>query len=471
MLGRSLAVGALGSCGLSWQALLQAQAASRRETSTSAADGAVTTDSPAGPRGTSSFGRARRAVLLFLTGGPPQHDTWDPKPQAPAEIRGELAPIATRTTGACVSELFPKVAQASDKLCIVRSVTHGDTLHTTAGYTMLTGTYHRTPSLKSANMVKAAPEDHPHLGAILSLVRGSGDGLPTFVALPEVIKDANVNVFLGQDGGFLGRKYSPMMVEARVDRSSFDLPEVVRARGLSIARLDDRRDLLSGMNAPFGSRLPVSAIAEFGDHYAQAWDMLRSPAAQRAFDLDAEPPAVKARYGPHLFGQGCLLARRLLEAGVALVSVYWHYEGPDDSPVWDTHGNNFVHLRSRLAAPADAAISAIVSDLFERGMLDDTLVICMGEFGRTPKINAEAGRDHWARAASILLAGAGLPRGTVFGATDRTGGEPADDPISPPDLFATFLHLLGVDGRLELRDPLGRPLLACTGTPVAGLVG
>jgi arylsulfatase A-like enzyme len=192
---------------------------------------------------------------------------------------------------------------------------------------------------------------------------------------------------------------------------------------------------------------------------------------RRAFALDEESPRTRDRYGPHLFGQGCLLARRLLEAGVGLVTVYWHYEGPEDSPVWDTHQNNFPHLRDRLAPPTDRAVSALLDDVAARGLLDDTLVIVMGEFGRTPRVNKHGGRDHWAGAQSILLAGAGLPAGAIYGSTDRDGGLPAERPVPPADLTATFLHLLGVPAELEVTDRAGRPIRACHGSPLKGLVG
>ena len=190
---------------------------------------------------------------------------------------------------------------------------------------------------------------------------------------------------------------------------------------------------------------------------------------RRAVQLDREPPRSRDAYGRHLFGQGCLLARRLLEAGVPLVTVYWHYEGPDDSPVWDTHENNFRHLRERLVPPADRAAAALIDDLAARGLLDETLVVVMGEFGRSPRINRQAGRDHWAPVQSVLLAGAGVPGGTAYGASDRTGGYPADRPVTPADLAATVLHRLGVPAGLEVRDRTGRPLRACEGTPI--LVG
>jgi arylsulfatase A-like enzyme len=196
---------------------------------------------------------------------------------------------------------------------------------------------------------------------------------------------------------------------------------------------------------------------------------VRSPAIRQAFDLGREPDRMREAYGRHLFGQGCLLARRLLEAGMALVSVYWHYEGPDDSPVWDTHQNNFKHLRERLVPPTDAALAALLADLSGRGLLDETLIVCMGEFGRTPRVNAKGGRDHWSAVQSVALAGGGI-RGGVYGASDKLGAYPADQPVTPPDLAATLLHLLGVPPELEIRDRTDRPLRACQGTAVRGLL-
>ncbi len=214
-----------------------------------------------------------------------------------------------------------------------------------------------------------------------------------------------------------------------------------------------------------------SKLNDLDDFYQQAYSMISSQKTRQAFELDREPAEVRQSYGEHLFGQGCLLARRLLEAGVGLVTVYWHYEGPDDSPVWDTHWNNFPHLRKRLMPPADLAVSSLLSDLSRRGMLDDTLLVCMGEFGRSPKVNRKGGRDHWPGVQSMILAGAGIRGGTVYGASDKNGGAPADNPVSPPDLSATLLHLLGVSPQLELRDLFNKSQPASSGTPIRGLVG
>lgn len=417
-----------------------------------------------------SPGRAKRCVLLFLTGGPPQIDTWDPKPAAPVEIRGELKPIATESAGLFFTELFPRLASTSSRLCVLRSITHGDTVHTSAGYTMLTGVVHPQANSGSATLIKPGPNDHPHVGSLVSRFLDQNRSIPPMVSLPEIIKDAQVNQFPGLDGGFLGSSYSPLLVEANAARTAFLQPDIFLPADVSSDRLQTRRQLLDLLNEP-------SLVRSLGEERSRetvrwrerAYRLVESPAFREAFDLGQESPMSRDAYGSHLFGKGCLLARRLLEAGVTFVSVYWHYEGPDDSPVWDTHGNNFPHLRERLAPPTDQAVAALVSDLANRGMLDDTLVICMGEFGRSPKINREAGRDHWPRVQSILLSGAGIRTGVPYGSSDKYGSDPADHAVTPADLTATILHLLGVPGHVQLQDPFGRPIPACSGNVISGL--
>lgn len=416
-----------------------------------------------------SFGRARRCLLLFLTGGPPQHDTFDPKPNAPAQIRGELRPIPTAIPGLHFTELFPHLARRADRLCVVRSVTHADRAHTSAGYTMLTGVPHPKANVESAGMAAPGPGDHPHLGSLLAFARPLG-AVPTFASLPEVIKDAAINEFPGQTAGFLGKRFDPFRIEANPERTRFLTPDVFSPADVSAGRLNDREGLLRRLDRGL-DQLPTAAFEGQDANGRKAFAVTRSAAVRRAFALDEESPRTRERYGPHLFGQGCLLGRRLLEAGVGLVTVYWHYEGPEDSPVWDTHQNNFPHLRERLAPPTDRAVSAVLDDLAARGLLDDTLLIVMGEFGRTPRVNKQGGRDHWGGAQSILLAGAGLPAGAVYGSTDRDGGLPAEKPVSPADLTATFLHLLAVPADLEVMDRAGRPIRACHGTAVKGLIG
>jgi hypothetical protein len=417
-----------------------------------------------------TFGRAKHCILLFLTGGPPQIDTFDPKPDAPAEYRGDLRATATSVPGVRVSELFPRLARQMHRVCLVRSVTHDDTVHTSAGYTMFTGVRHPLANSGTARNIFPTPDDHPHFGSVLARAR-PGPGVPTFAALPEVIRDAGINEFPGQGGGFLGKTYDPFRIEAEAGGDGFRPPEIVLPSDISAERLRDRRRLLESLERAARSADDGPGQAGRDAFTAQAFELLRSPRVQQAFLLDREPDRSRDHYGHHLFGQGCLLARRLLEAGVALVTVYWHYEGPDDSPVWDTHENNFKHLRERLAPPADAACAALLDDIAARGLLDETLVIVMGEFGRSPRINAKGGREHWPHVQTALLAGAGVRGGSVYGASDRRGAYPADSPVPPADLLATFLHLLGVDPATPLRDRIGRVVPASAGTPVAGVMG
>src|SRR5262245_30116519 len=416
-----------------------------------------------------AFARAKRCLLLFLTGGPPQHDTWDMKPDAPAQIRGELRPISTSVPGIQISELFPKLSGKIDKLRIVRSVSHADTVHTSAGYTMLTGAYHPRANAASATLIRPTPDDMPPLASWLAKARAGCSGLP-FVALPEVIKDANVNTFPGQDAGLLGQRYAPLQIEADAQRTSFAVSPIILPADISPDRLADRRRL-TRLLADSRDGLATGPLATpLAAQRERAAELLASTRFAEAFALEREPQSRREAYGSHLFGRGCLLARRLLEAGVGLVTVYWHYEGPDDSPVWDTHWNNFQHLRERLAPPTDQALAALLDDLADRSLLDDTLVVCLGEFGRSPKINGKAGRDHWPHVQSILLAGAGIPGGTIFGASDRDGAYPRDKAIAPASLMATFLHLVGVPPDLEAIDRAGRPFRAYTAAPVMELV-
>lgn len=418
------------------------------------------------------FGSARRCIFLFLTGGPPQHDTWDPKPGAAAEIRGEFAPIATAIPGVHFSELFPNLAAQAANLRIVRSLSHGDSVHTTAGYALLTGITHpRANQVASATMIKRSPDDRPHLCSLAFKARLERESelLPP-ISLPEIIRDANVNDFPGVDAGFLGKRYGPLLFEANPDRTKFLEPLAVLPVDVSSDRLRGRIVLRDELEQRLREIEGARPLREWDGLSQRAMGLLESPRIRNAFDLDREPQALRAAYGTHLFGKGTLLARRLLEAGASFVTVYWHYEGPEDSPVWDTHWNNFRHLRERLAAPADTAVATLLADLSSRGMLDDTLVICLGEFGRTPRVNAKAGRDHWPHVQTALLAGAGIPGGTVYGASDAAGAYPAVAPISAEDFGTTLAHLLGIPDDYQIHDAAGRPLSACVGTVTPELV-
>jgi hypothetical protein len=300
---------------------------------------------------------------------------------------------------------------------------------------------------------------------LLARVRAGQGSAPVFAALPEVIKDNRINIYPGQTAGFLGARYDPFLVEGSAGHDALLAPELALSPDMNTQRLSDRRAMSRELDRAFRA---VDA-GNLDTFRTQAFDMIRTPAFRRAFELDTESPQVRDSYGTHLFGKGCLLARRLLEAGVALVTVYWHHEETGGQLVWDTHGDNFPYLRDRLAPPTDRALSTLLSDLTDRGLLDETLVICMGEFGRSPRINASAGRDHWPNVFSVLLAGAGIRAGSTYGASDRIGGLPAVAPVSPADLTATCLHLLGVPDQLEVVDRTGRSMRACEGRVVRDL--
>ena len=446
-----LCLGALGGMGLSLPTLLRAGAARASDSRTHDGDG--------------SFGRAKRCILVFLNGGPSQLDTWDMKPDAPAEVRGELKPIATNVPGIQASELLPLLSQQVDKFKIVRSVTHPCSVHTTGVYTMLTGTVHATPNV---DQTRALPEDHPHLGSIVSRWRGGDNELPPFVTLPTMFEAPPVEgIWAGQNAGFIGRRYDPFVIRGDKQSAEFMAPAVELPGDISVGRLDDRRALLGRLN----DRAEGGRSGDLDTFYEQAFALLASGRVREAYDLGREPEAVRDRYGPHLFGQGLLLARRLVEAGVGLTTVYWIDPTPPGfgGGEYDSHGRIYYHMRERLLPPTDQALSALFDDLDERGLLDDTLVVVMAEFGRTPRINKDAGRDHWPQLQSILLAGAGVSGGQVYGASDRIAALPTVDPITPPDLTQTILHLLGVPRDLELHDQQGRAFRACSGDVIPEL--
>lgn len=410
-----------------------------------------------------SFGRARACIVLFLTGGPPQHETWDPKPEAPPEIRGDLQTIASAIPGLRVGELMPRVAQAAQHCCVLRAVSTNDNAHSASGYWMLTGRPHQPMNAENAPV--GAPNDWPHLGAVLQRLRPTR-GLPSAVILPEQIVNNPNLPWPGQNAGFLGRTADPWLLTCDPAAPSFQVPALSLPPELPALRFDDRRSLLEEVNRHLDGLERSNAVVRYDHQSRQAFDLLRSTAVRRAFDLQAEPGAVRDRYGRHKFGQSVLLARRLVEAGVTLVQVNWP-RVPGDSnssnPVWDTHAQNSQRLRTALMPPMDAAYSALLDDLAQRGMLEETLVVWMGEFGRTPRINGGGGRDHWGHVFSVALAGGGVRGGQVLGASDSIGAYPRDGRVQPQDLMATILHCLGVAPDAEIHDALGRPMVASRG--------
>jgi hypothetical protein len=412
--------------------------------------------------GSGSFGRARACILIFQWGGPSHLDTWDPKPDAPEQIRGPFASIATRTPGLFISEHFPLLAAQTHRLAVIRTMSHDDPAHLSTAHRVLTGHIAPTPYSDAAG---PSPSDSPHLGALVARVHPRGGVMPDAVTMPWTVAHpaAPGGKAPGQDAGWLGREFEPFRVEGDPNHWAFrvgglDLPE-----GLTPDRLLARRLLLDDTSHRSGSNRP----ATWSDLQARALDALCSAEARGAFLVEREDPRTRDRYGRHIHGQCLLLARRLVEAGVQLVTVNWHNDGQN---FWDTHGDNFNSLKGRLMPPADRGFATLLDDLAARGLLEQTLIVWVGEFGRTPRINqANAGREHWPRCYTAVLAGGGVAAGQVYGRSDRWGAFPVSDPVSPDDLGATILHALGVDPATELRDPIGRPLRISAGRPLVEL--
>jgi hypothetical protein len=419
------------------------------------------------PLQSSGFGRAKRCIFLFMWGGPSQLDTFDPKPQAPAEVRGSFQPIATRVPGIQISEHFHRLADQMDKVAIVRSLHHEDPAHLSSGHLALTG--HLAPTINS-DAAPPSDRDTPHLGSMLARLRGGSGTLPPFVTLPWLALHpaAPGGRAPGQNGGWLGRKYDPLLVSGDPNRPDWKVQELSLSDGVSYDRLDARHELLQEIDR---QRAELGATDSTGLKQ-RAFGLLSSNNSRKAFDLSQEPDAVRDRYGRNIHGQCVLLARRLIEHGVPLVSVNWHNDGRN---FWDTHGSNFSRLKNELIPPADQALSALLEDLSQRGLLDDTIVAWVGEFGRRPQIDAgnagDGGRAHWPFCYSGLLAGGGIRGGAVYGKSDKHAAHPVESPVSPQDFAATLFHALGVAPDTVVEDRFGRPVRVCLGTPVTELFG
>jgi hypothetical protein len=419
------------------------------------------------PTGTTATeGRAARAkacIVLFMWGGPAQQDTWDMKPDAPEVYRGEFRPIATTVPGLRICEHLPRLARRAKDLCLIRSMTHADVNHTTATHHLLTG--------------KPAPagplsDDWPNYGAVLAkLGRGRGP-LPPYVSMMPVVPDGAprfVEQSHGQGAGWLGPVYNPLRIDADASAADYRVGEFAPHPELPATRLRDREALLQSLDRPARG----TDEEAMGSHSRRAFELLAAPRVAGAFDLSREPLKTRERYGMNRHGQSVLQARRLVEAGVPVVTVFWPNDGITNVSVyWDTHSRNFIDLKTRLCPVTDQATTALLDDLRDRGMLDETLVVWTGEMGRTPKVGQSVvggagagcdGRDHWGRVFTTVLAGGGVIGGAVYGASDRFAAEPSANPTTPADLAATVYHLLGVDPRTELRDRLNRPVSLCDG--------
>jgi Protein of unknown function (DUF1501) len=456
-----LRVGGIGMLGLSLPQLLAAENIAQ-----------AAPPPPELARGLSGamFGRAKNVIFLWLQGGPPQHETFDPKPEAPAEVRGAFRPIQTNVPGIQFCELLPRTARRADKLAIIRSLATDDNNHDVSGYWVLTG-YPYGPG--SARQIKQT--DWPYFGSIVKMLRPS-DRLPalTSVWLPDRMR-LNDNVTpAGQTGGFLGSFWDPDRFIGDPARADYAVEGLSLPVDLPPERLGDRTALLARLNSRLRA-IDLQGTAGSWNKLSQfALDLVTSGNAKQAFDLSREPAALRDRYGRHTWGQSCLLARRLVEAGVRLVHVNWPREPGDsavDNPMWDTHAQNADRLQDVLCPLFDVTFSALLDDLESRGLLHETLVVAVGEFGRTPKINRLGGRDHWGSVFSCVLAGAGISGGQVFGSSDKQGAFPVDDPIRPHALTATIFHLLGIPHDGVFRDRTNRSLSVTKGEPLYRLLG
>ena len=412
---------------------------------------------------------ARACVLFLLHGGPSQLDTWDMKPAAPDNIRGEFRPVATSVPGIRICEHLPLLARRAHLYSIVRSMTHTAINHNTATYTVTTG----HPPLRDLIAFTPTENDFPHLGAQVAFGRPSERPVPAAVSLPDPVTDGPYTT-PGQNGGFLGAAYAPFRVVGDPNAPDFQVdglagePERLAGREALRRRLDRGLERLAAHPG-------VAAL----DRYRQrALALLTSDQTRRAFDLGREPGRLRERYGRHRYGQALLLARRLVEAGVRLVTVYWGGKVNNPDPHWDTHFNNNRRLKEELLPPFDQCFSVFLDDLHARGLLATTLVLAMGEFGRTPRFGQftgngvnETGRDHWAACYSILVAGGKAGGGRVLGKSDRIAAYPAEDPYPPQDVQATVLHALGVDPATVVRDAFGRSVPLSTGKVRPALFG
>jgi uncharacterized protein (DUF1501 family) len=438
-----LRVGAFGAAGLNLARLLhlqESQAAERK---------------PA----------ADACILVFLWGALSQFESFDPKPEAPEGIRGEFGVRRTRLPGILFGEHLPLLAQRNDGFSLIRTCAQSSTHHQSAAYEALTG----YPPTRDAVALTATPGDHPNLGAVVARFAPGQSSVPRFVQLPQLASDVG-NLTPGQFAGFLGRSYDPFAVLRNPCATDFHVAELSLPADMTAQRLDERTTLLHLVDQQSRALTHSTEAHSLSTYQERAIRLLTSPAVQQAFDLGREPAALRQRYGINTLGQSCLLARRLVEAGVKLVTVCSGFNGKTPQDAWDTHTDSFRKLKHQLLPPLDQGLSALLDDLTQRGLSKRTLLIVLGEFGRTPRINKVAGRDHWHHCYSVLLSGGGIHSGLVLGQSDRQGAYPIQGRVcTPADLCATVYHCFGIDPKHEVLDSGGRPLPLSRGEPIREL--
>jgi Protein of unknown function (DUF1501) len=402
--------------------------------------------------GVASARKAKSLILVFLTGAPSHLDTFDMKPEAPPEIRGEFKPIATRLPGVSICEHLPCLAARADRYALVRSLAHRENNHLVATHHLLTG--HPQPGAFFDKV--ASRDDWPCYSSALACLRPRQDGIPTGVNLPTFLMEGPLT-WPGQHAGFLGPRYDPWQITRDPNRPNFRVDSVRLAPGIEVTRLEDRRALLDQINRQQFALAELAASRRLSDQQNLAFSVLTSGRIARAFEMDRESPAIRDRYGRHTFGQSLLLARRLVQAGVTVVQA-----NMGRVQNWDSHSDIFPTLKQRLLPPLDQAVAALLDDLEQTGLLDETLVLMLGEFGRAPRITRQGpgapGRDHWASCFFGLFAGAGVRPGQVIGKSDKIGAYPATTPFTPDDVGATVYHVLGIDPAVQVGDRQARPV-------------
>jgi len=422
-----------------------------------------------GEGATPRIGKAKSVIIFGLLGGPPQHDTWDPKPNAPVEIRGPFGTIASRTPGFRVGELMPETAKLTDKIAVLRAVVTNDNAHSSSGYQMLTGVPHLPLNQESAT--PKPPNNWPSIGAMVRYLQPGVGRLPSAVTLPEHIWNDGNFPWPGQDAGLLGRKHNPWLIHCDPSAAQFKIDAMDPPTEIPAHRVTSRRSLLDQMNQQFDEIGRNRSFETYDASMQKAFELVSSGAARTAFDMSQEPEKLRERYGRNRFAQSCLLARRLVEAGVSLVQVNWtRIANLPNQGGWDTHAKHNESVKGFLMPMMDRAFSALVTDLDTRGLLDETLVVWFGEFGRTPRFNGNAGRDHWGHVFSLALAGGGIRGGVVYGSSDKNAAYPLDGRVEPRDLIATIFHCLGFSPDTEIRDTEGRPLPVSRGQVIRAIV-
>jgi hypothetical protein len=417
-------------------------------------------------RGATSVGagKAKAVILIFNDGAPSHIDLWDPKPEAASDIRSTFMPIPTNVGGIQITELLPRMAKRMDKIALVRSVHHGHQSHNAGMYWATVG----RPYRQDSTLINPSRSDFPSFGTLtgwLAQRDGYSGAVPPYVITPWPHCDSRVYLTPGQFGGCLGTQYDPFVLNADPNAADYRVPGLSLDENVGAARFGQRLGLLKDLSAP-GNTIVSRIATDIDDFNERAARILQTGRAAEAFDLSKEPESVRERYGRHQWGQSHLLARRLIEAGTRFVTTV---NGP--SIIWDTHKDNNTRLKDVLVPPMEQAYAALLDDLDERGLLETTLVVWMGEFGRTPKINKDAGRDHWPGCYTVALAGGGIRGGQVVGASDAIGAYPIERAVSPADVHATVFAALGYDVRsIEYRQVDDRPVPLTEGKPIAELL-